>query len=446
MKIKSIYLCLLLLLGVAISACEDQRSDGMVDPSIYIVNEGIQDITMYNTGLPFIYHLGVYQSGMDNGANSVSISIFDETALAAYNSENNTNFNLIPSDCYSLESKTLSVSGNTPNASFEVTFDPAKILALPEYGVKEYALPFALSDVNIAINLDKSISVIVPNVIDPIVYLAKTGFNLNTLSDNGESSIIMELPVEMDFENIFDLEVALAINQDLITDYNTANGTVFELLPAGSYSIDVNPLTISKGSSNGLVTVTVNRDQLVYGSYILPLQLSTLSNYNISAVANSCLFAVNYEAALLDRSEWEVIDFSTEEPKEANWGPPIQGSAVAILDDDVATFWHSRWDNERGGLAPLDHHITVDMKKELTVCQIDLVRRANNRDTKAGEFYTSLDNVTWTKIGTYRMEETNEAQPFAVAKTQARYLKFVVTESNRDDVGNLAEMYVRGIE
>ncbi|MGQ1788174.1 BT_3987 domain-containing protein [Saccharicrinis sp. GN24d3] len=442
MKIISIYFSLLLLLGVAITSCEDYRLDGMVDPTLYIVKSGEQKVTMYNVGLPYVYDLGVYRSGMGDGLASVSLTVLDEAELAAFNAENNTNYKMVTEDCYTITSRALQVDGEKSSVTTAINFDPGKILALPGYAADQYALPVKLINSSEAISEDKSTAVIVINVIDPMVYLGITGTEIMTFSDVGSSIIELELPVKMDYENIFDLEVTLEEKEQLMIDYNTANGTVYELLPEGSYEIDPNPISIAKGISSGVVTITVDRDKLTYGSYMVPLQLASVSKYSISSTANTCLFALNYEAALLDRSDWEVIDFDSEEAVAE--GGLANGLAKHIIDDDLSTYWHSAWYGAPAEEAALPYHITVDMKEEVTVTQIDLVRRINNADNIAGEFYTSTDNVNWTKIGTYTMALTNDPQPFSVTKSKARYLKYVMTESRRGNNGSLAEMYVRG--
>ncbi|MBI9061484.1 MAG: DUF1735 domain-containing protein [Marinilabiliaceae bacterium] len=440
MNFKSIYFSLLLLLGVAITSCEDARLEGMVDPTLYIVKSGEQKVTMYNVGMPYVYDLSVYRSGMGDGSASVSIAIMDEAELAAYNAEHNTSYKMITADCFTISSESLLIEGKTARAVAGINFDPSKILALPGFKPDTYALPVKLTNSNDAIVQDKATSVIVTNVIDPIVYLGKTGEEYLTFSDVGSNIIKLELPVKMDYENIFDLEVGLSVKGQLMDDYNAANGSNYELLPEDSYVINPNPISIAKGISSGVVTITVDRDKLTYGNYMVPLQLASVSKYSISSKINTCLFALTYEAALLDRADWEVIDFDSEEAVAEG----SNGFARLIIDDDVNTYWHSAWYGAPALEAALPYHITVDMKKEVTVTQIDLVRRISNADNIAGEFYTSVDNVNWTKVGTYTMALTNDPQPFSVIKTKARYLKYVMTKSRRTNVGNLAEMYVRG--
>ena len=86
------------------------------------------------------------------------------------------------------------------------------------------------------------------------------------------------------------------------------------------------------------------------------------------------------------------------------------------------------------------------MQKEVTGVQVDLTRRTNNTDTKAGNFYISSDKTNWTKVGSFVMAKINDAQPFAVTKSKGRYLKIEITESNRAPFANMAEVDVRGIE
>ncbi|WP_169514947.1 DUF4998 domain-containing protein [Arenibacter latericius] len=146
-------------------------------------------------------------------------------------------------------------------------------------------------------------------------------------------------------------------------------------------------------------------------------------------------------AQKLDKSGWTIVDFSTEEPNE---GAP-NGLATAIIDDDLSTFWHSKW---AGGTPPYPHHITVDMGAEKTVASFEAFRRqGNGQGQTKHQFLVSIDGETWTDLGTFDMDpSTNDGQVFAFSDiATARYFKYVALEGP-NAYAFLAEINVYGLE
>lgn len=134
-------------------------------------------------------------------------------------------------------------------------------------------------------------------------------------------------------------------------------------------------------------------------------------------------------AVKIDKSGWTVIDFSSEEPTEANWGPPIQGSAAAAIDDDLSTFWHSSWSTY--GQPPYPHHFTVDMGKDVTIASFESFTRENKTGGhKKVKFEVSTDNVNWTDLGEFDVaNDTNDGQISAIPSNPiARYFRFTALE------------------
>lgn len=145
------------------------------------------------------------------------------------------------------------------------------------------------------------------------------------------------------------------------------------------------------------------------------------------------------------RSDWEIIDFSTEEPAEANWGPPIQGRAAAVIDGELGTFWHSQWD---GGNPGYPHHFTIDMKKTIRVLSVESFRRQGNSGGQSKyKIYTSNDGVNFTDQGEYNFDRTiNAGQMVQLPMMpEARYIKYVATQGP-NFYAFLAEFYVYGKE
>lgn len=439
MKTKNILFGLLFVLGFGASSCEDKSDDNLTETKVYISKSGDISVNVYNVGEDVTYKIGAYKSGAFNNSATAELTVLSDAELALYNQTNSTDYKAIPATCYTIDGSKLAFSKEEKNAYITINFKPESILSIPDYKTSNYVLPIQLSDASVTINEDKKYSFIKPNVLEPTIYLAKTGFSNTVIDDGGEATIELDLPLALDFENKWNINCSLQANQDLLDSYNTAQGTSYKLLPVQAYTIDPNPVTIASGKKGATVKIQINRDKLDYGDYILPVQLASVSKFNIASDSDNCLFGVSYQAKKLSKLTWKVVDFSSEEAS----GEGANGFASLILDGNTSTFWHSQWAN---GTGQLPHHLTIDMQKEVTVVQVDLTRRTNNTDTKAGNFYISSDKSNWTKVGSFLMAKTNDAQPFAVTKSKGRYLKIEITESNRAPFANMAEVDVRGIE
>lgn len=139
-----------------------------------------------------------------------------------------------------------------------------------------------------------------------------------------------------------------------------------------------------------------------------------------------------------NRIGWSIAAFSSEEV--TGEGPAPMGRAVALLDGDVNTIWHSRWTTNT---ATPPHFITVDMKKMLPVNGFSFMQRSNlGRAVKNVKVEVSTDGSTWTMIPnantsitayTYTLARVNTQQNFLLpASRTIRY--FRITVPTRADV------------
>jgi hypothetical protein len=159
------------------------------------------------------------------------------------------------------------------------------------------------------------------------------------------------------------------------------------------------------------------------------LPMARYIKYKATAGSNFFAFLAELDvygqvASKLDRSEWEVVDFSTEEPGE---GAP-NGLVTAALDGDLGTFWHTQWDGASPGYP---HFFTVDLKKTVKILAVDCSRRQGDaRGQTKFKIYTSNDGVTFDDQGTFNFNSNiNDAQLFPLAfLPDARYIKYEAVE------------------
>ena len=128
-----------------------------------------------------------------------------------------------------------------------------------------------------------------------------------------------------------------------------------------------------------------------------------------------------------DKSEWKVIDMSSEESGS--------GSASNAIDGNVNTMWHTRYS---GAVAEAPHHITIDMGKSqiikgfLTTPRMD---GSTNGLIRKYQFLVSQDGEKWTSVS------TGDWLPYCTevnfTKRECRYIKLICKEGTWASVSEL---------
>lgn len=141
-----------------------------------------------------------------------------------------------------------------------------------------------------------------------------------------------------------------------------------------------------------------------------------------------------------DKSEWTIVDFSSEHSGAAN-------TVFNAIDGTDATRWHSL----SGGSA-YPHHITIDLGGERNITRFGVWRTTyeNGGDDRAPDkiqFLVSMDNQTWTDLGIFDFNRFLNGEQFfdlpeAVA---ARYFKLVGVAGPDDTNFVLGEISAYGL-
>jgi hypothetical protein len=127
------------------------------------------------------------------------------------------------------------------------------------------------------------------------------------------------------------------------------------------------------------------------------------------------------------RTSWSIVGFSTEEPNE---GAAPQGRAVAVLDGDLNTFWHTQWS---GTDQPPPHHIIIDMKEEIDVKGFFFYLRQNSANGRPRniEILVSADNQTWRSLGTHDLANSTARQEVVLSGLEKfQYMRFNFNDQN----------------
>ncbi|WP_235292017.1 DUF4998 domain-containing protein [Portibacter lacus] len=179
---------------------------------------------------------------------------------------------------------------------------------------------------------------------------------------------------------------------------------------------------------------------LTYTSYYIP-KPRAIDTFEVAAELE-LPDRIDFTGEMLDNSEWEIVDFSSEENAEAQWSDyDYQGKAEAAIDGILETFWHTQWDAAQ---PDYPHYFTFDLKKTAAINKIACYRRqGDDRGQIRFKISSSLNGVDFTEIGTYNYDNTIDNQNYDIPITTARYIKYEALEGG-EFFAFLAEIELQG--
>lgn len=437
-----------LLAFVLILGCQkDDRMNKMVDDTIYFKDFKENKITVFDWG-KFDYRITVVKAGIGQKEAIVNLRI-DEAYLADYNAQEGTNYKLLPADCYKIDQPTLAFKQKDYLQDIEIVFDSERIKLLQGKYKELYVLPCrveAQGGVLYALKPEMATTLLIPNVKDPFLAFTSPGLQLEQikLTPTGSEQVKGEAFVTTNYPNQWDLVYEIETDPLALDAYN---GTVtdekkLKLLPKAAYQLPEMPYKVDAKKNNGSFEFTILKKGLtngttnLFGEYALPFRIKSVSKNSINPEASTILIPVSFQPPDIPRTEWKVIQASSE------WIGG--GEKENILDGNPETFWHNIW---VGGEPSLPHYLVIDLGREYSVMMIELTRRLWNNDLKVVEFSTSIDNKTFTSVGKIDFGTNNPKSTLTttIQTTKARYLKCTVTDSNRPPSSAIAEVYVKGL-
>ncbi len=445
-----------LLLLFIHTACIDNRMHNMVDDSIYVLKPSYNEVRVFNWE-GFTYSFEVIKSGVGQQSSDVKL-IVDESYLTSYNLENGTAYKLMPADLYTMKTTQMTLSSKDYRALFPIEFNADGIALLQGEGNAEYVIPIRAEVANesIAAEDERLFSLIAPVVYQPYFQFKDPGISINVHALNPDSPDVLQFATKVitTYNNKWNLDFEIVVDAPAVEKYNNENGTAYKLLPEAAYKLISETKVIKENLNEGsfqyeiLKQGLVDGDTNLFGEYLLPLRITSVSQNKINPDADLYLIRVSFLPENLDRTGWEIIECSSEQPDDG-------GGKGAVLDGDTETYWHSQWRDDGNGIPDLPHHIIIDMKKEYDVMALEVIRRTNwetgaaNTATRKMVMELSLDNQTYqpaTTIDFGPISNTELSKNSNIKTTKARYLKCIVTESNNPPHISIAEIYVKGLE
>ena len=100
------------------------------------------------------------------------------------------------------------------------------------------------------------------------------------------------------------------------------------------------------------------------------------------------------ESVATDRSGWSIHSFSSEEPTGEGTN---NGRAIHAIDNNINTFWHSRWQNYTN---EFPHYLTIDMGQNHDLNGLEVTSRNDTPNSKVKEYelFLSTNGETWEPV------------------------------------------------
>ena len=445
MKIKNIWLAGGLLL---LAACNESEYDleNLVPAEyhkiLYVNNSGKQELTLFDTEEDNTYSFSVFKAGSDPYQTaSVDVNVLSQEEVdSEYSQLEGVSYKVLSTDCYSLGTTHLDFSVDDRYKLVDIALKPQQVKALMATDPESvWVLPLHVTSESDSINANKDeLFLQIMDVIMPALGFTSTSVTVDQYNYGSAPDLNKNIGIGLDTDNKWDITGQLVVDEAYIAEYNEENGTVYQMLPEGTYTVPES-VTLAAGITNSSISVAVSASALEPGDYMLPIRIESVSQFSISSSNAVYLLAIRIMAPELDRTGW-TAEANTEELV----GELPSGKADCALDGDLGTYWHSMWNS---GVNPgMPYEIIVDTKSEHTFSQFALVQRQHDSymDTAYGKFYVSSDKEEWTEVGSFSMQQVMTAQTFGVIPTEGRYFKVVIEASYRGNNASLSEIYAYG--
>ena len=284
-------------------SCEDTMLNNMVDDQVYLLKEGVDDVTVFNVGQPVI-PVHVMKSGVGQRAVRLHLAV-DPNVLTQYNQVNGTSYKLMDPAAYQLKSPTIEMEASMYDATFELLLDVEKYM---EEKINDPEATFAIPCV---VTLDNPLesdpeamtTIVVPSLSEPYIQFETAGFlsDVNTITAASPSNLWYYLKVSVNYPSDQDVNftISRAENQlELIQQYNQDNGTSYKPFPESVYRTEENP-SIPKGTDYTAFSFQVFKDQFAssnveYGQYMLALEIDEVSVNKIHPANNYVVIPFTY--------------------------------------------------------------------------------------------------------------------------------------------------------
>lgn len=439
------------------SACNDESDIHELFPAefhkiLYIIESGENRMTIYNTGENVTKTFTVCKAGSNPALTAnVHIGVLSQDIVdEEYAIGGGFSYRIIPQETYKIDATELSFSSSEENKKVNITLFPDQLQQVMDRAEvnTQWVLPLEAVSMTDSINSEKNRYILyVDDVVVPPVGFKRAGVQVLTHDFTTGAFVTTASFGLLTVDNMWDIDATFAVDKEYVSAYNIEHGTAYQFPSEGTYAID-EQVSLAANEQDASVNISISDFQgKKSGYFMLPVHATGVSIFEIQESNELYALALRLVGKKFDRTDWEVIDFCTEEPTgEGTNG----GHAAHVLDGNLSTYWHTMWSNWPQCACP--HHLVIDTKLEREFTQVGMVQRKNDSwlgDIKNFTVSVSSDNQIWTEIGSGLGDRnTGEEQIFDVTPTKGRYLRFDFLDTWRSGESHISvvELYAYGVE
>lgn len=445
---KIVYLSMLAGYFVFLGACDSSEYDlenqipKQYNKILYLQTTGKQNLTLYDTGENNTFSYAIIKSGSEPTLTATAdVKVLTQEELdERFSQLEGVNYKLLSKDAYSFENARLEFASQDRYRNVTVSVDPVKVKAdMDAEPTAIWVLPlYVTSDVD-SINANRnSLFLQFTEILKPSLLFSNTNVGTITKQYGLVETFTQEALFKLDVENTaWDITCSFTVDAGYVDTYNAKHKTTYKLLDA-NYSF-AEQITLAKGKTETPLVVTIEGAGLEPGDYMLPIKMSDTSLFLPKEGGDVYPLTIRIMGAQLSRTGWTVT--ASSQTVEGNGN----GAASNVIDDNINTYWHSKWD---GYYPPLPHELIIDTQGTHKFTQVALQRRLGYNYARFGYFYVSDtgESDSWQEVGTFTMENQDAVQTFSTTPTEGRYVKIKVTESNNQSAcAAFSEIFLYGI-
>ncbi|MBC5603295.1 DUF1735 domain-containing protein [Bacteroides difficilis] len=388
MKYNNFLFCFLLSVIVAFSsACNDDNEEAgnlaCFQESGYVAAEfSYQDDNFEQT-------MTVLNRGM--GTFNTQITPYTQAEMAAYNQKNGTNYHVMPEGTYKLSETNLSFTDSEKAKNILVTMYPNKLFEVirKDTESKQYALPLKVG------SRSNSGAIYVVNMNYPVLKLSEEEITLRMVNEEEEKLITactyeeQEATEPIPNKGNISLDLAIPNNaEEWLKEYNTKNGTGYQLLPSTAYELD--KMTGTEGEEQCSASIKVKRtlssgEPLGYDNYIVPIKLTGIDNK----------VAVNHDIHIIkviNTNEYNDVEREYDDGKNCIFhvkiaidkpGYEMSGRDMRYFQEKIAIQWEAITERfnalDKNGLLKRNYIFVPDVKDIIVYDENYFSRKDNPR-------------------------------------------------------------------
>ena len=274
MKIKNIWLAGGLLL---LAACNESEYDleNLVPAEyhkiLYVNNSGKQELTLFDTEEDNTYSFSVFKAGSDPYQTaSVDVNVLSQEEVDnEYSQLEGVSYKVLSTDCYSLGTTHLDFSVDDRYKLVDIALKPQQVKALMATDPESvWVLPLHVTSESDSINANKDeLFLQIMDVIMPALGFTSTSVTVDQYNYGSAPDLNKNIGIGLDTDNKWDITGQLVVDEAYIAEYNEENGTVYQMLPEGTYTVPES-VTLAAGITNSSISVAVSASALEPGDYM----------------------------------------------------------------------------------------------------------------------------------------------------------------------------------